>query len=65
LLGEVFSAADLLWGMALQWGMMFKLIPENPTIVDFVDRVTARPSVAKVAALDAQWARMHERVVNG
>jgi glutathione S-transferase len=61
LLGDVFSAVDLLWGMALQWGTMFKLIPEVATIADYVERVTSRPSVTKVAALDAEWARTHER----
>jgi len=63
LLGDVFSAVDLLWGMALQWGTMFKMIPEMTTIADYVERVTARPSVAKVAALDAAWAEAHERSV--
>src|SRR5271168_1694093 len=27
LLGEGLSAADILWGQALQWGMMFKIVP--------------------------------------
>lgn len=61
LLGDAFSAVDLLWGMALQWGTMFKMIPETATIADYVQRVTARPSVTKVAARDAEWAAEHER----
>ena len=61
LLGDTFSAADLLWGMALQWGTMFKIVPENPVITDYVKRVTARPSVVKVAAMDAEWVVEHER----
>jgi glutathione S-transferase len=63
LLGEVFSAADVLWGMALQWGTMFKIIPESPNVASYVARVTARASFAKVAALDAGWAAEHERAV--
>jgi glutathione S-transferase len=63
LLGDVFSAVDLLWGMALQWGTMFKIVPETPTIADYVERVTTRPSVVKVAALDAEWAAAHERAL--
>jgi glutathione S-transferase len=63
LLGEVFSAADLLWGMALQWGTMFKMIPENPAVTRYIARVTERQSFAKVAALDAEWAIAHERAV--
>jgi glutathione S-transferase len=61
LLGDVFSAVDLLWGMALQWGTVFKIIPEVATIADYVERVTTRPSVAKIAALDAEWSAAHER----
>jgi len=48
LLGETLSAADILWGLALQWGTMFKIVPENPVIMDYVTRVTGRPSFAKV-----------------
>ena len=62
LLGDTFSAADLLWGIALRWGTMFKLIPENPVIASYVARVTGRKGFAKVAALDAEWAAEHERV---
>ncbi|MEO8117696.1 MAG: glutathione S-transferase family protein [Rhodoferax sp.] len=64
LLGDTFSAADLLWGMALQWGTMFKIVPETPVIADYVKRVTARPSFAKVAAMDAEWAAEHVAVLN-
>lgn len=64
LLGDTFSAADLLWGMALQWGTMFKIVPETPVIADYVKRVTARPSFAKVAAMDAEWAAEHVAALN-
>jgi glutathione S-transferase len=63
LLGDIFSAADILWGMALQWGTMFKIIPESPNVASYVARVTARTSFAKVAALDAEWAAEHERII--
>jgi glutathione S-transferase len=63
LLGEIFSATDVLWGMALHWGTMFKIIPESPNVASYVARVTARASFAKVAALDAGWAAEHERAV--
>jgi glutathione S-transferase len=63
LLGDVFSAADLLWGMALQWGTMFKLIPESPVVTNYVARVTTRASFAKVTAMDVEWATEHERTV--
>ena len=52
LLGEQFTAADVLWGTALAWTTRFKLVPEHPDIVAYVARVSARPAVARVRALD-------------
>lgn len=53
LLGERFSAADVLWGTALHWTTMFKLVPELPLIRAYIDRVLARPAIQRAAALDA------------
>jgi glutathione S-transferase len=53
LLGERFTAADVLWGTALRWTTMFKLVPETPTITAYVALVTSRPAVARAAAIDA------------
>jgi glutathione S-transferase len=33
LLRDRFSAADVLWGAALTWMTMFKLVPETPEIL--------------------------------
>jgi glutathione S-transferase len=63
ILGERFSAADILWGGALTWTTMFKLVPEPPEITDYIKRVSARPSVAKVKAKDAEPAAAHEAAV--
>ncbi|MDB5405747.1 MAG: gstA1 [Rhodospirillales bacterium] len=60
LLGERFSAADVLWGTGLGWTTMFKLVPELPVIMDYVKRVTARPAAVKVAALDVEMAKAQE-----
>lgn len=56
LLGEKFTAADVLWGMALGWTTMFKLVPELPVIKAYIDRMNARPSVARARAKDADLA---------
>ncbi|WP_407522049.1 glutathione S-transferase family protein [Methylobacterium oryzisoli] len=60
LLGERFTAADVLWGAALAWTTMFKLVPETPEITAYVGRHLQRPAVARVrekdAALEAAWA---------
>jgi glutathione S-transferase len=60
LLGEAVSAADILWGLALNWGTLFGIVPENPIIADYVARITARPAAARVAARDAALAAEHE-----
>ncbi len=65
LLGERFSAADVLWGGALTWTTMFKLVPELPAITSYVQRAGARPSVARVKAKDAELAAAHEASVSG
>jgi len=54
LLGDTFSAADVLWGTALNWTTMFKLVPELPVIRAYIDRVLARPAMQRAAALDAE-----------
>jgi glutathione S-transferase len=63
ILGDRFSAADVLWGTALTWTTMFKMVPELPVIMSYVQRGNARPSVVKVKAKDAELAAAHEAAV--
>jgi len=56
LLGERFTAADVLWGTALGWTIKFGLVPKLPVLDAYVGRVNARPSVAKARAKDAELA---------
>jgi glutathione S-transferase len=56
LLGERFSAADVLWGTALRWTTMFKLVPELPEIKAYVARVCERPAFVRASAKDAELA---------
>lgn len=56
LLGDTFSAADVLWGTALNWTVMFQLVPELPVIRAYIDRVLSRPAVQRAAARDAELA---------
>jgi glutathione S-transferase len=53
LLGDRFTAADVLWATALTWTTRFKLVPELPVIQQYIDRVNARPAFARVRAKDA------------
>lgn len=54
MLGERFSAADLLWATALRWTTQFGMVAELPAIRAYIDRVCARPAVERAAALDAE-----------
>ena len=53
LLGDRFTAADVLWGTALRWTTMFKLVPESLVITDYIARVASRPAAARAAKIDA------------
>ena len=59
MLGERFSAADVLWGSALAWMTAFKLVPPLPEIVAYVERINARPAARQVAAADEALAKAH------
>lgn len=54
MLGDRFSAADILWGTALTWTTGFQLVPMSPVIQAYIDRINARPAVQRVTALDAE-----------
>ncbi len=54
LLGDKFTAADVLWGMALSWTVMFKLVPDLPAIRAYIDRINARPVVQGMRAAEAE-----------
>jgi glutathione S-transferase len=56
MLGERFSAADVLWGTSLYWTTQFKLVPEMPEIIGYLERYGARPAVARARAKDAELA---------
>jgi glutathione S-transferase len=56
LLGERFSAADVLWGSSLVWATMFKLVPELPEIMAYIDRIGSRPAARRAAEADAALA---------
>jgi glutathione S-transferase len=53
MLGDAFSAADVLWGVALDWTTRFKLVPTLPVISAYIERVMSRPAVARAKAKDA------------
>jgi glutathione S-transferase len=60
LLGERFTAADVLWGTALGWTTMFGLVPKLPEITAYVNRIGSRPAAARVQAKEAELAAAQE-----
>jgi glutathione S-transferase len=56
LLGERFTAADVLWGGALHWMTLFKIMPETPAVRAYIDRVVTRPAIQRAAAKDVEYA---------
>ncbi|WP_373989809.1 glutathione S-transferase family protein [Duganella sp. BuS-21] len=59
LLGEQFSALDVLWGTAFGWMLMFGIIPKLPIIEQYVERFNSRP--ATVAAHEKENALAAEQ----
>ena len=56
LMGEQFTAADVVIGSGLRWGMMFKLLPKRPEFVAYVARLEKRPALQRATALDQELA---------
>lgn len=56
LLGDRFSAADVLWGTALAWTTAFGLVERTPVIDAYIRRVTERPAAVRARAKDAELA---------
>jgi glutathione S-transferase len=54
ILGERFTAVDVLWGTALTWMTGWKLVDAVPPIAAYVERWNARPSVKTAAEIDAK-----------
>ena len=53
-MGEQFTAADVVIGSQLRYGMAFKLIPERPEFTAYVARLTERPAFKRAAEKDAK-----------
>ena len=60
LLGETFTAADILWGTALRWMVVFGLLESTPEIASFVERMALRESVHRVGKSDHEIAEAQE-----
>jgi glutathione S-transferase len=54
LLGDRFTAADVVIGSGLAWGMMIKVIPERPEIVAYTKRLQGRAAAQRVRAKNVE-----------
>jgi glutathione S-transferase len=61
LLGEQFTAADVVIGSQLRWGMLFKLIPERPELAAYVANLSQRPAFKRAVEKDALLQAEQER----
>jgi glutathione S-transferase len=57
LMGEQFTAADVVIGSGLRWGTMFKLIPERKEFSDYIARFADRPALKRATAKDEELAK--------
>ena len=56
LLGDTFSAADVLVGSSIYFMRLFGVLPDNEVLAGYADRCLARPAYAKALARDAELA---------
>lgn len=64
LFGERFTAADLLWGTALRWMVVFGLLESTPEIASYIDRIASRDSVHRVGKSDHEIAEAQAAAVS-
>jgi glutathione S-transferase len=54
LLGDQFSAADVMVGSSVYFMQMFGILPENVVLGAYAERCLARPAYQKALARDAE-----------
>lgn len=57
LLGDMFSAADVGIGAALNWASMMKALPAKPAFAAYIAHCTARPAFQRAMAKDQELGR--------
>ncbi len=59
-LGETFSAADIMMGSAVHFGLAFGLLDKTPVFTAYHDRIVARDAFGRAQAIDEEGAKMRE-----
>ena len=57
LLGDTFTAADVVFGSTLNFAVMFGAFDKKPSYEDYLGRLTSRPAFQKMQEKDAAWAK--------
>jgi glutathione S-transferase len=52
LMGEQFTAADVVLGSGIRYGTMFKLVPERKEFADYIARFSERPALKRAMEKD-------------
>jgi glutathione S-transferase len=60
LMGEQFTAADVVIGSGLRWGTMFKLLPQRAEFTGYLARLEERPALRRATEKDAELQQMQE-----
>jgi glutathione S-transferase len=56
ILGEQFSAADVVVGSGVRWMLLFKLLPERREFTSYAERLSQRPALQRAIAKDKELA---------
>ena len=59
------TAADVLWGVAFSWTMMFGIVPKKDVFLRYAERMTTRPAFQRITAADEEMAAQHAKVAGG
>jgi glutathione S-transferase len=60
LLGNTFTAADVVIGSGLRWGTMFKLLPERAEFKPYMATLAERPALRRATEKDAELQKAQE-----
>jgi glutathione S-transferase len=60
LLGNKFTAADVIIGSGLRWGTMFKLLPDRAEFKPYLATLAERPALRRATEKDAELQKVQE-----
>jgi hypothetical protein len=61
-MGDQFTAADVVTGSGLRWGMGFGMIPKRPALVEYVGRLSAREAFKRAVEKDDVGSKDESRI---